>query len=210
MKVKVCGMRNIDNIAELCNLSIDYIGMIFYSKSPRYVETIPSINIQLLKDITTSANVQRIGVFVNEDIQYVLDKAKEYQLDYAQLHGNENPEYCNEIREEIPVIKAFSISSSNDFINIEQYSDCCEYFLFDTKTESYGGSGKKFDWSILDKYTGITPFFLSGGISLTDVERIKAMTHPLLYGIDVNSRFEKEPGIKDIELLTQFLNKLKS
>lgn len=210
MKVKVCGMKYLDNIAELCNLSIDYIGMIFYSKSPRYIETIPSINIQRLKDITASANIQRIGVFVNEDIQYVLDKAKEYQLDYVQLHGNESPEYCKEIQKKVAIIKAFSISSSNDFINIEQYSDCCEYFLFDTKTESYGGSGKKFNWSMLDKYTGIIPFFLSGGISLTDVEHVKAMIHPLLYGIDVNSRFEKEPGIKDIELLTQFLNKLKS
>lgn len=210
MKVKVCGMRDIDNIAELCNLSIDYIGMIFYSKSPRYVETTPSINIQQLKDITTSSNIQRIGVFVNEDIQYVLDKAKEYQLDYVQLHGNESPEYCKELSKSISIIKAFSISCSDDFSNIEQYTDFCDYFLFDTKTESYGGSGYKFDWSILNNYTEKTPFFLSGGISLTDVEQIKAMIHPLFYGIDVNSRFESEPSLKDIELLSQFLNKLKS
>lgn len=210
MKIKVCGMKYIDNIAELCNLSIDYIGMIFYSKSPRYIETIPSISIQQLKDITTCANIQRIGVFVNEDIEYVLGKAKEYQLDYVQLHGNESPEYCKELSKSITIIKAFSIFCSDDFTNIEQYTDSCEYFLFDTKTESYGGSGKKFDWSILDKYTKIIPFFLSGGISFTDVEQIKRMTHPQFYGIDINSRFEKEPGLKDIELLTQFLNKLKS
>lgn len=204
MKVKVCGMKYPDNISALCQLPIDLMGMIFYEKSPRYVET---LNLSELK--IPSTNIERVGVFVNADLSYILDKVNQYELKLVQLHGNESPEFCGEVNERLPVIKAFSISCEEDIQRVHAYKDCITYALFDTKTPSYGGSGQKFDWSILSTYSSSIPFLLSGGIALDDASAIKAITHPAFYGIDLNSRFEIKPGMKDITLLSQFIKEIK-
>lgn len=207
MKIKVCGMRNPDNITELAKLSIDYMGLIFYPKSPRYIG---ELNPQIL-DILPS-HIDKIGVFVDEELDTVLEQIEKYGLILVQLHGQESPQYCRECwnLSNAGVIKAFNISSGDDFEQTKPYEGICNYFLFDTKTSQHGGSGQKFYWSILEAYTGNTPFFLSGGISSDDVEAIKKIEHPRLYGIDINSRFEIEPGSKKIELIDKFIKELRS
>lgn len=206
MKIKVCGMKYPENIQELNNLPIDYMGMIFYQKSPRYIDY------QLWQNVGDihSRNIKRVGVFVNSTIDFIVKMIDKYKLDLIQLHGNESPNFCSELNKFIPIIKAFSISEASDFEQTKAYERLRGYFLFDTKTPQYGGSGKKFDWAILDAYDGDTPFFLSGGISAEDVEPIKATKHPLLYGVDLNSKFEIEPGLKDIQLLDQFIKQLRN
>lgn len=194
-------MKHPDNIAELNQLPIDWMGMIFYEKSPRFVG---QEEIEL-----ATTNLKRVGVFVNADLDYIVNKIKTYNLDYIQLHGNESPDFCKEIRKIKPVIKAFSIAQAEDFANVENYKDACDYFLFDTKTPQYGGSGVKFDWAILKQYKGDTPFLLSGGISADDVEAIKAINHPQMAGIDLNSRFEIEAGLKNINLLANFIKEIR-
>jgi len=204
MKVKVCGMKYPRNIKELGELPIDFTGFIFYEKSPRLIDEVTLSGLQSLPD-----NIKRVGVFVNAGMEYIVTKANEYNLDYIQLHGCESPIFCKELSRTIPVIKAFSISETSDFGQTKEHEGICEYFLFDTKTPQHGGSGQKFDWNILDAYIGNTPFFLSGGISADDVERIKNINHPQFYGVDLNSRFETEPGLKDIQQLQQFIKALK-
>lgn len=206
MKIKVCGMKYPDNIKELNKLSIDFVGMIFYKKSPRYVADLNPVDICNL----FRGEKERVGVFVNADMDYIIQSTNKYELDLIQLHGDESPDFCRELNKSIPVIKAFSISGVVDIEQTKQYEGAANYFLFDTKTFQYGGSGKKFDWSILNEYKGNTPFILSGGISVDDVEAIKNIKHSLFFGIDLNSRFEIEPGLKDIELLKQFIIQLKN
>lgn len=206
MKIKVCGMKYPENIEDLNKLPIDYMGMIFYQKSPRYIDY------QLWQDVRDihSSNIKRVGVFVNSTIDFIVEMIDKYKLDLIQLHGNESPNFCSELNKFTPIIKAFSISEASDFEQTKAYEGLRGYFLFDTKTPQYGGSGKKFDWAILDAYYGDTPFFLSGGISAEDVEQIKAIKHPRLYGVDLNSKFETEPGLKDIQLLDQFIKQLRN
>lgn len=206
MKIKVCGMKYPENIEDLNKLPIDYMGMIFYQKSPRYMDY------QLWQNVGDihSRNIKRVGVFVNSTIDFIVEMIDKYKLDLIQLHGNESPNFCSELNKFTPIIKAFSISESSDFEQTKAYEGLRGYFLFDTKTPQYGGSGKKFDWAILDAYDGDTPFFLSGGISAEDVEPIKAIKHPRLYGVDLNSKFEIEPGLKDIQLLDQFIKQLRN
>ena len=206
MKIKVCGMKYPENIQELNKLSIDYMGMIFYQKSPRYIDY------QLCQNVGNidSSNIKRVGVFVNSTVDYIVEMIDRYKLDLIQLHGNESPDFCAELNKFIPIIKAFSISEASDFEQTKAYEGLRRYFLFDTKTSQYGGSGKKFDWNILDAYDEDTPFFLSGGISAEDVKQIKAIKHPRLYGVDRNSKFETEPGLKDIQLLDQFIKQLRN
>lgn len=209
MKIKVCGMKYRENIGELSKLPIDYMGMIFYPKSPRYIADLDS---RLLDNIL-SENIRSVGVFVNESIDSVLQKINEYNLSCVQLHGNESPDYCVRLKEHRPdicILKAFSISDSSDFKQTESHNKSVDYFLFDTKTEAFGGSGVKFDWSILNSYQGSIPFLLSGGISHTDADNIKKIEHPQFWGIDLNSCFEFEPGLKNIELLNQFIKDIKS
>lgn len=204
MKIKVCGMKNPDNIKDLSTLPIDFMGMIFYSKSPRYVEHLSLDDLNILPQY-----VKRVGVFVNEKIDFVKDRIKDYQLDIIQLHGNESPDFCDELSKVISVIKVFSVSETKDINDTNLYEGLCDYFLFDTKTPEYGGSGLKFDWSILDTYEGKTPFFVSGGISMDDIEQIRQITHPSFYGIDLNSKFEIEPALKNIDSLQQFIRKIR-
>lgn len=196
-------MKYPDNMTALSELPVDMMGMIFYSKSARYIGTLDN------DKIVISANIKRVGVFVNEGIQNILKKARQYDLDFVQLHGNESPDFCKEIGEFIPVIKAFSIANISDIEHAKAYEGLCTYFLFDTKTPQYGGSGQKFDWKILDTYEGSTPFLLSGGISIADIEAIKNITHVLFHGVDLNSRFEFEAGLKDISLLDKFIKEIK-
>lgn len=196
--IKVCGMREADNIREAEALDIDLMGFIFWPKSKRYVSRIPDY---------LPTKVKRVGVFVDEDIEVVREKAREYQLDYIQLHGSESAEYASQLAE-WPLIKAFNIATADDFTQTEAYVGVVNYFLFDTKGKSVGGNGEKFDWDVLAAYNGQTPFLLSGGIGPDDAEKLRHFYHPQCIGIDLNSRFEITPGLKDIKQLKQFIQAL--
>lgn len=198
--IKVCGMREGENIREVESLGVDMIGFIFYPKSPRYVYEIPDY---------MPVYAKRIGVFVNEDKQAIEMFADRFGLDFIQLHGNESPEYCRTLQTaDLKLIKAFSIDQEKDLQEVHQYEGICEYFLFDTKCKQYGGSGKQFDWDILHAYNGRTPFLLSGGINSYSADALNEFHHPLLAGFDLNSRFETIPGKKDTQCILEFLNKL--
>lgn len=208
MKIKVCGMKNPNNIEELSSLSINYMGFIFYPKSPRYIAGLKPEILNILSDST-----KRVGVFVNEKVASLFKTIEKYGLDAVQLHGNETLQYCEDLIEtfpEITIIKALSISDIKDIEKTDEYEEVCDYFLFDTKTSQYGGSGQKFNWEILNSYKGNKPFFLSGGISMEDIEEIKNLQHPNLYGLDLNSKFESEPGLKDLYLVKKFIKKIKN
>jgi len=201
--VKVCGMREDANINEVVNLGIDYIGFIFYPKSPRFINASPS------KELTKKT--RRVGVFVNETFDHIQQSVKDYALDAIQLHGSESIELCSKLKyENLEVFKVFSVSQSDDLVDTSKYFGAVDAFLFDTKTSAYGGSGKQFDWQILNSYQGQTPFFLSGGIQPSSFDEIKNLDHPSLMGIDLNSGFEIRPGVKSIPLLKTFLNELRS
>lgn len=207
MKIKVCGMKIHTNIEALGQLPIDFMGLIFYSKSPRYINDLNPDSLNIL-----SSSISKVGVFVNEDIDTLIEQVKTYKLNFVQLHGNESADYCKEVKtrqNDLHIIKAFNVADATDFEKTEDYKSVCDYFLFDTKTPQYGGSGQKFDWNILDAYKGKTPFFLSGGITVDDVQAIKKIKHPSLYALDLNSKFEIEPGIKNIELIQQFIKTLR-
>jgi phosphoribosylanthranilate isomerase len=199
--VKICGMKIPENIQAVASLKPDYMGFIFYPKSPRYAEP---LDVSTLNSLP--ATIKKIGVFVNEDLEDILTIATKYELDGVQLHGTELVEMCKELRKAgFIVIKAFPIAEAYNFKVTKAYEGACDFFLFDTKTEAYGGSGVKFDWAILEEYLGKTPFLLSGGISVDDVEEIQKIEHTLFAGVDLNSRFEIKPGLKNIELLKQFI-----
>lgn len=208
MIIKVCGMRESRNISDVIAAGANCIGMIFYPKSPRYVTAVPKI----VEDI------KRVGVFVNADTAEILDKIDRYCLDMVQLHGSETPETVRALRStisssvqrNIKIIKAISVSCEQDIQLSKNYEDCADMLLFDTKCKSVGGSGRHFDWSVLSRYRGTTPFLLSGGIGPGDAGRIAAFSHPMLAGIDLNSRFETAPAVKDAALLRKFINEVKS
>ncbi len=195
-------MRDADNICRLIQLPIDYIGFIFYTKSPRYVGEQIDRNILDL----VPRHIKKTGVFVNEAKEKVLEIALKNQLQAVQLHGDESPEYLLFLKDRgIELIKAFRIAENFDFSKLENYSNICNYFLFDTQTAHFGGSGKKFDWQILENFTLDKPFFLSGGIGAEDKQHVLSFNHPALFAIDLNSKFEIEPGLKNIGLLKEFI-----
>lgn len=201
MIVKVCGMRDAENIRDIEQLGIDWMGFIFYPLSKRAVTDVP--------DYLTE-NVKRVGVFVNEDLEIIGNKIEEFQLDMVQLHGEESPEICLQLQQTgVKVIKAFSIKDRFPGSMIERYDSTCNYYLFDTHTTGYGGSGRKFNWELLSQYQGETPFLLSGGISPEDADAVRAFVHPQFIGIDINSRFETEAAIKSSKLIKQFLEKIR-
>ena len=200
MKVKICGLR--DNFEEVLALKPDFVGLIFYPKSPRYVGE--SQNDALKRKLTSTT--KKVGVFVNADYETIVRTAGEYHLDAMQLHGGESPQLCEMLRRDFVVIKAFSIATAEDLQRVEAYEGVVDYFLFDTKTVGYGGSGKKFDWQILQSAKINTPFLLSGGISLDDVSVIKNLKINNFVGVDLNSKFETAPALKDIEKLSQFMD----
>ena len=199
MIVKVCGMRDAENIRQLEALGIDWMGMIFWPKSKRYVSTPPAYLPQ---------HVRKVGVFVDASLDAIRQHVEDYQLDIVQLHGQESPETLKTLKP-LTLIKAFNIATPEDLQKTVAYEGMADYFLFDTKGKSVGGNGEKFDWSVLDSYQGETPFLLSGGIGSEDAQDIKSFHHPKCIGIDLNSRFETEPGLKDITKLKQFIEEIR-
>jgi phosphoribosylanthranilate isomerase len=196
--LKICGMKYPDNILEVGSLLPDYMGFIFWGKSARYFdEVIP----------TLPKSIQKVGVFVNATSEEILEKIKKHDLQAVQLHGNEAVEFCESLKKKLPkgidVIKVFSILDTFDFAALKPFEPLCDYFLFDTKGKLPGGNGTTFDWKVLEQYPSNKPFFLSGGIGtdeLEDIKQVLKMNLPI-YAIDVNSKFEIEPGLKDIERL---------
>jgi len=209
MNIKVCGLTQLKQLQQLDALNVAFAGLIFHKDSPRYV--VGKIAKDELKD--ADFDLKKVGVFVNADYDEIMQMIDDYGLDIVQLHGDETPELCEELSDEVEVIKAFSISDKITSIDdmIVDYDDVCDYYLFDTasKNGKVGGTGEKFDWKLVKKSKIEKPFFLSGGISLDDLELIKSFKHPDYYGIDVNSRFEKSPGIKDMALLLQLRQGIK-
>ena len=199
MMIKVCGMRETDNIRDVETLDIDMMGFIFWPKSSRYVSQRPDY---------LPKHVKRVGVFVNEDPEQVKRLADDYDLDYIQLHGHESPEYIFQLGG-LHIIKAFNISTVEDLLQTQPYEGLVDYFLFDAKGKSVGGNGEKFNWDVLSAYQGSTPFLLSGGIGPDDATNAKAFHHPKCIGIDLNSCFELSPGLKDINKLKEFLKQVK-
>ena len=199
-------MREAENIREVEALGINWLGLIFWPKSSRYVSERPDYLPQ---------HVKRVGVFVDENLDTVRKKADDYALDLIQLHGSESPDYIRTLKAPSSInpltssiIKAFNIATADDFEQTKDYEGLVDYFLFDTKGPSVGGNGVQFNWDVLKDYHGKTPFLLSGGIGPEDVQRIQAFHHPQCIGIDLNSRFELSPGLKDITVLRKFLNEL--
>ncbi|MDZ4847100.1 MAG: phosphoribosylanthranilate isomerase [Chitinophagales bacterium] len=205
MKIKVCGITRKEDFIALDKLGVDFAGFIFYEKSKRFVGE----NANVLFENLFSKHVKKTGVFVNEAIENVLAKAEQFQFDCIQLHGDESPEFCEAIRKNYLVLKAFPIDIDFSFPELEQYQDACDYFLFDAKGKLPGGNSITFDWKLLEHYKLEIPFFLSGGIAPQHVAQIRAFSHPAFYGIDVNSGFEISPGIKNIPMLQTFVQQLK-
>lgn len=203
--IKICGLKYPDNIRQIVALQPDMIGFIFYPKSQRYVNKPNDI-----ARLYIPPSIKKIGVFVNETKDTILQKVKMYQLQGVQLHGDESPALCLALKQQkLLVLKALSILSVDDIKKSALYEGFVDFFLFDTKTQGYGGSGEKFDWEIINAYRGLTPFILSGGISPEDAEVILSLKHARLAGIDLNSRFETSPGVKEVALLKEFLKKIK-
>ena len=195
MKLKVCGLTQEHNIKDIVLLQPDYIGLIFYDKSKRYVKR----DAALCKYISTVSDVKKVGVFVNSSYDEIVETIEQYQLDLIQLHGNESAMFCQRLNQLVPVIKSFGVSTLFDFDVLSLYNNSCRYFLFDTYSTEYGGSGKQFDWRVLDSINIEKDFFLSGGIGPDDIETIKRLANSSLIGIDINSRVEVSPGIKNVE-----------
>ncbi len=202
MIVKVCGMREADNIraVEQCE-GVDWMGFIFYPSSPRYVDSPPAY---------LPRRCRRVGVFVNEDKNRILEKARDFGLDIVQLHGDEPPSLCSGLRAEgLEVIKALTLDGGNETCaRLLFYEGSCHYYLFDTACQGYGGSGRRFHWGLTRQYHGRTPFLLSGGIGPDSVEELGRFSHPMWAGIDLNSRFETAPGLKDAQSIDLFIRQL--
>ena len=203
--VKICGMRDEANISAIATLPVDYLGFIFFEKSPRFVSD--TINITFPQ--------KRVGVFVNADMNFLVSKVIDYQLDIAQLHGKETPQYIAVLKEKMPnlgIWKAVSVDENTDFEAIKMYESLVSCFVFDTKTPHYGGAGTKFDWQILAKYGGNTPFLLAGGIGADDEAAVKNVfeKYALCEGIDLNSKFEISPALKNADILRGFISELKN
>ena len=200
-------MRNPENIRGVCNSAPDFLGFIFYPQSKRYVGHEPDPGIF----VRVPSSIQKVGVFVDEEIDQLMLLCKKYGLKVAQLHGKEPPEYCQQIKDAgLNVFKAFSLDDRFDFSILEKYVSSIDYFLFDTKGKLPGGTGKKFNWEILDQYQLDVPFLLSGGIGPDDVEEINKLNHPQLAALDINSGFELEPALKDVSAVRKFIQKIKN
>lgn len=203
MVVKVCGIKTKKNIEAISKLNIDMVGLNFYPPSTRYIESdVPSDLFDILPK-----EIKRVGVFVNESLETIESIASKFCLDYIQLHGDEDVEFCKSIATIHKIIKVFRVDDQTDFSKLSEYS-FADYFLFDTATKQFGGSGKKFDWDKLDEYQGNTPILLSGGIGPEDAEAVSSFIHSQYQGIDINSKFESSPGIKNTDLLITFIEKL--
>ncbi|WP_339838774.1 phosphoribosylanthranilate isomerase [uncultured Flavobacterium sp.] len=201
IKLKICGMKYSNNIEEIASLKPNYLGFIFWNKSSR--------NFDLQELPKLDSDIKKVGVFVDATLEEIQDKIKTFQLDVIQLHGKESLEFCSDLKKEkIEIIKAFSIDNDFDFSRLKAYENVVGYFLFDTKGKLPGGNGTTFDWQVLKHYNLQKPFFLSGGIGLTEIDKIQEFLDSDLsnycYAIDVNSRFETEPGLKNKNELEKF------
>ena len=193
-------MRDSENIRAIEQTKADLMGFIFHPKSPRFVASLPEYMPKKQK---------RVGVFVNASLEQILAKAQKFSLEYIQLHGDEPPAFCSELKNRgLKVIRAQRIANTDDIIRAESYN-MADLMIFDTKTELYGGSGKKFNRQLLEDYKGCVPFLLSGGIRSDTFEEIKAFFHPQFAGIDLNSGFEISPALKDVGKLNNFIEKIK-
>jgi phosphoribosylanthranilate isomerase len=201
LQVKVCGMRSSDNLNELLTNAIEYVGFVFHKQSARFISS---------PIFSKNGNAKRVGVFVNEKAAEILKIKQDHGLDLIQLHGNESPELCAALRLHIPIIKTILMSDKSDLAKTKEYESVCDYFLFDTAGQYPGGNGIKFDWQLLEHYEGKIPFFLSGGICSEDISRIQHLRHPCLHAIDINSRFEISPGIKNSLLIKKFIHELRA
>lgn len=199
VRIKICGMKFPENILEVGMLLPDFMGFIFWEKSSRYFNgEMPMM----------PKSIKKVGVFVDESIEIIVSKIEKYNLDYIQLHGNESVEFCQKLKQlPIEIIKVFSIKDEFDFAILKEFESVCDYFLFDTKGKLPGGNGTTFNWNLLKKYPSNKPFFLSGGIGIEEIKWLKEMNLPL-FAIDVNSKFETEPGLKNIELLKSFQSQI--
>ena len=208
MNIKVCGITTLKQLQQLDGLNVDFAGLIFHKDSPRYMgEKITASDLK-----GSDFDLKKVGVFVNPEMIDVLDAIDQYGLDVVQLHGSETPEMCDDLSAEVEVIKVFSIDSDTKSIDelIAPYDAVCDYYLFDTKpAEGYGGSGQKFDWKKIADSKIEKPFFLSGGIGPDDAKILKAFKHPDYFAADLNSMFEKEPGVKDMAIVLKFMHGLK-
>ena len=205
MIIKVCGMREPDNIRAVEQLGINWMGLIFWPHSSRFVATPPAYLPQ---------RVKRVGVFVDADIASITEILNVYRLDVLQLHGHEDPTFIRDLRaalhQTVPlIVKALPVATREDIDATKPYEGLVDYFLFDTKGPAVGGNGTQYDWNILHAYQGMTPFLLSGGIGPEDALRVRSFQHPQLAGIDLNSRFETAPALKDVALLKSFIAELK-
>jgi phosphoribosylanthranilate isomerase len=196
MKIKICGLKYSNNIKAIADLAPDYMGFICYAPSPRYARDLQVETLAVLP-----GSIYKTAVFVNEDAETITKLIDTYNFDAIQLHGNEDPEFCNLFMGKVTVIKAFGVDKDFNFERLTDFAGNVDYFLFDTKTDKHGGSGKSFDWTMLDNYKLNIPFFLSGGLSLENLEEVRSINHPQFYGVDLNSKFEIEPGLKDMNKL---------
>lgn len=203
MVIKVCGIKSKENVEFVSALDIDMVGLNFYPPSVRYISPDISPNHFAL----LPKKIKKVGVFVNESQEKIDAIASKFDLDYIQLHGDESVEFCKSISQKYKTIKVFRVTKETD-ISVTYDFSFVDYFLFDTATKHFGGSGKKFDWSQLEKYNGDTPFLLSGGIGPTDAMAILEYDHPQFFGIDINSKFESAPGIKHAQLVIPFVQKI--
>lgn len=203
LQIKVCGMTDGNNIRQVEELGVDFIGFVFHAASPRYIHKLPSY---------LPRRAQRVGVFVDHTQKEVEQMVSRFGLNAIQLHGHESPAYCRHLRSSLglTIIKAFHLSDPDDLKIAQAYEGLCDYYLFEPQTEQPGGSGRGFDWDWLANYNGPTPFLLSGGIGPDSLESLSRFHHPCLQGIDLNSRFEQIPGLKDIERLKKFIQELPS
>lgn len=203
MIIKVCGMREADNIRDIEEIGPDLMGFIFWEGTKRNVESLPEY---------MPSRCKRVGVFVDANEDFISTHVKEYQLGFIQLHGHETPAFCEKLHQMLPdikIIKAISVKDTDDIRNASSYNGVVDYFVFDTKCKCVGGSGEQFDWDILKYYRNDIPFLLSGGIGPDDAERVKAFKHPMIIGIDLNSRFELSPALKDAVKLKEFINNIR-
>lgn len=207
MKLKVCGITTVEQLQQLQELDVDYAGLIFYEKSKRYALE----KLQDQKAEIRNLDIKKTGVFVNAGMGFLKSLIFDFGLSAVQLHGDETPEFCEQIKGNADVIKVFRISEATANIDalIEPFQNHCRYFLFDTDTTAYGGSGKRFDWAILQNAAINKPFFLSGGIGPEHMGNLKSFRHPFFYAVDINSRFETSYGIKDMDKVKTFANTFK-
>jgi phosphoribosylanthranilate isomerase len=202
IRLKICGLRTLENIRDVLRYEPDFTGFIFYAQSPRFVKG----PYQWIGKLDTGPSVRKVGVFVNDTIENMLKITKEADIEVVQLHGQESRETCMALKQKgLHVIKVFSVGDHFSFEEMRDFPGAVDFFMFDTCGKYLGGNGIPFDWSLLENYPYQVPFFLSGGIGLDNIGHVKFLNHPMLYAVDVNSRLESGPGIKDIGLLGKFI-----